>query len=97
MSKKKKAASITYFKENLDVPVISSFGEGLTAEKIIRCARENGVTIIKQEDFFAFEELFTLGGQIPGEMYELVASLLAGLLKTNKEYSIKMDECHETK
>lgn len=84
--KDKKAAVIKYFNEQLDVPVISALGAGDFAEKIIKKALENNIKIVENNDFFKFEQLLTVGNEIPGDVYSIVANILSCILKTNGEY-----------
>jgi flagellar biosynthesis protein len=86
--KEKKAALIKYLKENLDTPVISALGNGKFADELIKKAIENGVKIVKNEDFFKFESLFKSGREIPHEVYKIVADIILAILETNK----KMEE-----
>ncbi|HOJ63798.1 MAG TPA: EscU/YscU/HrcU family type III secretion system export apparatus switch protein [Spirochaetota bacterium] len=80
---KKKAVAIKYLKENLDVPVIVAKGEGDFAKKIIDEAIKNGIEVVKNSDIFKYEDLFIVGKEIPEEIYEIVASILAYVIKTN--------------
>ena len=81
--KKKKAVSINYLKDDVDVPIISSFGEGDFAQKIIEVAKENGIKIVENKEFFYFEELFKVGEEIPQDVYQIVIDILVIILKTN--------------
>ncbi|MBN2544663.1 MAG: EscU/YscU/HrcU family type III secretion system export apparatus switch protein [Spirochaetes bacterium] len=84
MINKKKAASIKYLKEKLDVPVISAYGVDEFAEKIINEAVKNGIEIVKNEEFFKHEKLFDIDAEIPEEVYKIVADIIACIIKTNK-------------
>ena len=80
----KKAASIKYLKEQLEVPVITSLGYDKFAAEIIAEAQKNGIEIVENEDFFAFEKLFKVGDEIPPEVYKIVVDILVYILNTNK-------------
>ncbi|OHD11526.1 MAG: hypothetical protein A2086_08650 [Spirochaetes bacterium GWD1_27_9] len=82
--KKKKAASINYLKDDVDVPIISSLGEGDFAKEIIEVAKQNGIKIIENEEFFYFEKLFKVGEEIPQDVYQIVIDILVTILKTNE-------------
>jgi len=82
---KKKAAALKYSKENLEVPVIAAYGSGDIAEKILKVARYNNIEIVENDEFFDFEELFEIGGEIPPEIYKIVVDILTYIIKTNKE------------
>ena len=79
----KKAVAIKYLKENLYIPKISAIGNKEFAQQIIMKAKENGIKIVENEEFFEFEKLFRVGREIPAEIYEIVAEILAYILKTN--------------
>ena len=81
---KKKAAAIKYFKDNLNTPVITALGNDDFAEKIIEEARQNGINIIENSDFFKFENLFKIDREIPVEVYKIVANILVNIFKTNE-------------
>lgn len=81
---KKKAAAIKYFKDNLNTPVIAALGNDDFAEKIIEEARQNGIDIIENSDFFKFENLFKIDREIPVEVYKIVANILVNIFKTNE-------------
>jgi flagellar biosynthesis protein len=82
---RKKAASIKYLKENIDIPIISALGYDKFAEQIIDEAKKNGIKIIENKDFFLFDKLFMPGEEIPEEVYKIVVDILVMILKTNKK------------
>jgi len=81
---KKKAAAVKYLKEKLDVPVIAAYGTDEFAAKIIKEAMKNGIEIVCNEDFFKYEKLFSINAEIPGDVYKIVADIIACIIKTNK-------------
>jgi flagellar biosynthesis protein len=81
---RKKAASIKYLKENLEIPVITAFGHDKLALQIIEEAKKNGINIVENKDFFNYEKLFKTGEEIPTEVYKIVVDILVFILKTNK-------------
>ncbi|HNZ26602.1 MAG TPA: EscU/YscU/HrcU family type III secretion system export apparatus switch protein [Spirochaetota bacterium] len=82
---RKKAAAITYLKENLDIPIISALGSDELADKIIEKAKENGIKIFENKEFFQYEKLFDIGNEIPPEIYKIVAEILVFIIKSNDE------------
>lgn len=84
---KKKAVALKYDKESGGPPVITASGYGKVAEKIIKIAQENKIPL--QEDSTLVEALSRLdiGQEIPSELYEAVAVVLAYVLKTDEELS----------
>lgn len=83
MKKPIKATALKYSKENLDVPVIAAIGSGELAEKIIEKAKENGIKIVENSEFYDFENIFKLGEEIPPEVYGIVVEILKYILYTN--------------
>lgn len=81
--KKKKAIAIKYLKENLDVPIISALGEGEFAKKIIDIAIKNGIKVVENKELFKYENLFSVGSSIPEDIYNIVASILSYIIKSN--------------
>lgn len=81
--KNKKAAAIKYLKEKLKTPVIAALGNDSFAEKIIEEAKKNSIEIIENKDFFEFEDIFRIGKEIPFEVYEIVANIIAQIINTN--------------
>lgn len=84
----KKAIAIEYTSNDSNVPLVTAKGHGKLAEAIINRALENGIEIIENKEFFAFENDMIKGAQIPEEVYDIVIKILTVLLSTNK---IKMD------
>ena len=76
MSKLQKAVSLRY-PENADAPYISSQGKGLTAQRIIRLAEENGVPVIVDEALVNVLSIQSVGELIPEAVYEAVAKVFA--------------------
>ena len=85
--KTKKAAAIKYLKENLDTPVIAALGNDKIAEKIIEEAKKSNIEIIENKVFFEFENMFSIGQEIPIEVYQIVANIIAQIINTNKGIS----------
>jgi flagellar biosynthesis protein len=76
--KKHKAVALHYDQDNKrEAPRVKAKGTGLVAEQIIQLAKENQIPI--QEDPALVEILshLDLDQQIPAELYEVVAEILA--------------------
>lgn len=78
--KLKKAVGITY-EDDLRAPIVSSKGQGFVAEKIIEKAQETGVTTYFDEDLLESLMAISIGDEIPVELYEIVAKVLAFIEK----------------
>lgn len=83
MKEKKKSIAIKYLKENLDVPVVVAKGEGEFARKIIEEAINNGIKVVENKEIFEYYDIFIVGKEIPEDVYSIVASILAYVIKTN--------------
>lgn len=87
--KRKKAVALHY---NLDgtekAPRVKAKGAGFVAEEIIQRAKENGIPI--QEDPALVEILanLDLDQQIPTELFEVVAEILAMVYQLEKRTSV---------
>ncbi|HPO50344.1 MAG TPA: EscU/YscU/HrcU family type III secretion system export apparatus switch protein [Spirochaetota bacterium] len=81
---KKKAASVTYLKGDMEIPTISSLGEGEVAQRIIEKAKENGIKIVENPSFFEFQKALKVGKPIPKEVYDIVVEILISIIKTNE-------------
>ncbi len=81
MDEIKKAIALKYDKEKDNAPKVVGKGKGITAEKIIQVAEENGIYI--KEDPELLEILSTLDfyEEIPEELYKAVAEILVFVYK----------------
>ncbi|MCL2295301.1 MAG: EscU/YscU/HrcU family type III secretion system export apparatus switch protein [Spirochaetes bacterium] len=76
----KKAVALQY-NESLIAPVITAKGSGSSAEKIVEIAAKNGIVIVKNEALSDSLCTFNAGDFITEEYYEIVAEILAFVLK----------------
>ena len=76
----KKAVALRYNK-GIPAPVITAKGTGYSAEKILEIAVKNGVTVVRNDDLSASLYTFNVGDFITEEYYEIVAEILAFILK----------------
>lgn len=84
MAERKKAVAIQY-NEEVTVPKVVAVGQGLVAEKIIEAAKAYDVPIVEDKEVVAKLVRLPLGEEIPPEMYEAVAKILAFLYKMDYE------------
>jgi flagellar biosynthesis protein len=80
----KKAVALHYDAERDTAPRIVASGRGAMAEKILEVAEESGVPL--QEDRALVETLlaFEVGKEIPPELYQVVAEVLAFVQRLDK-------------
>ena len=86
MEKRKKpkiAVALRYEREQDQAPVVTASGQGLMAERIIALAKENKIHI--EENVVLAEALRNIspGSEIPVELYEAVAVLLAYIMESD--------------
>ncbi|KAJ49338.1 flagellar biosynthesis protein [Clostridium tetanomorphum] len=74
--KNKKAAALSYEK-GYDAPVVTAAGMGYVADKIVEKAQDNNVPIVYDEELAALLTNVDLGDEIPYELYDAVAKVIA--------------------
>ncbi len=80
----KKAVAIKYDKEKGDAPLVVASGKGQIAEQIIKAAREAGLEITQDADLTELLSKIPVGTEIPTELYQAVAEVLAFVYRLNK-------------
>ena len=84
---RKKAVALTY-DQNLDnAPKIVARGRGHLAEKIMAIARQHHIPLQQDSDLATLLELLEPGTEIPPELYQAVAEILAFVYGLNQEYT----------
>ena len=81
-----KAVAIIYDEKNSDAPKVAASGKGVVAEKIIATAREAGIHIKEDPDLVELLAKVPLGDEIPVELYQTVAEVLAFVYRVNEKY-----------
>jgi flagellar biosynthesis protein len=74
---KKKAVALQYDSTHHDAPSIKAKGTGQVAEKIMKMAEENSIPIQKDPALVEILSKLEIDQQIPPELYEVVAEILA--------------------
>ena len=87
---KKRAAAISYDPGEHDVPVLSAFGEGYVAEKIIAVAKESGVPVLPDPSLSSMLSKMSVGDEIPEELYEAVAKVLIFVSEVDRSYGERL-------
>ncbi len=80
--KRKSAVALKYNKDN-SAPIVVAKGRGHIAEKIIETAKENKVEIYEDEDVADSLMKLEMGMEIPQELYEAVAEIIAYIYNLN--------------
>lgn len=87
MSNSKKAVALRYKQGTDQAPKVVAKGIDSIARRIIEIAEEENIPIVKSEK--AVEEFYglDLDEEIPAELYELAAEIIAFVYKLDKEFS----------
>ena len=89
-NKKIQAAAISYDPAENDVPILSAFGEGHLAQKIINVAKESGVPVMPEPGLTGLLSRLSVGDEIAPEMYDAVAKVLAFVSEMDRTYGEKV-------
>lgn len=85
MKKKPIANALRYNSENDTAPKVIAQGVGFTAEKIKEIANENDIPVYKDEKLSKQLYNLSIGEEIPPELYNVVAEVLAFIARLDKE------------
>ena len=83
--KREKAVAVKYDNQKMRAPTVVAKGEGFIARKIIERAVEADVPIVEDAALVSALISLELGEEIPAELYEVVARVLAWVYKLDKE------------
>lgn len=83
MNQRKKAVALKY-EFNSDAPIVTASGMGHIADKIIERATENDVPIAYNKELTDLLCNVDVGDEIPTELYEAVAHVIAFLTDLDK-------------
>ncbi|MDX9897149.1 MAG: EscU/YscU/HrcU family type III secretion system export apparatus switch protein [Desulfofustis sp.] len=84
------AVALLYDKKQADAPRVIATGKGLVAQKIIETAREAGVHIHEDPDLVELLAKIPLGQEIPVELYQTIAEVLAFVYRINENFKQKV-------
>lgn len=87
-----KATAILYDTERSDVPRIVASGKGVVAQKIIETAREAGIHIQEDPDLVELLAAIPVGEEIPVELYQTIAEVLAFVYEINNQFKDKVNQ-----
>lgn len=85
MNQRKKAAALKYEINSSDAPIVTAAGMGHIADKIIEKATENKVPIVYNKELTDLLCNVDIGDEIPTELYEAVAHVIAFLTDLDKK------------
>jgi len=87
-----KAVALIYDGKEALAPRVVASGKGLVAEKIIATAREAGVFIKEDPNLVEILAKIPLGNEIPLELYQTVADVLAFVYQVNNKFKEKLGQ-----
>lgn len=79
-----KAVAVEYDQKNSSAPVVTAKGEGFVARRIVEIAQAADVPVVEDAALVSALLSLELGQEIPVELYEAVARILAWLYKLEK-------------
>jgi flagellar biosynthesis protein len=83
----KKATALSYVPEEMSAPKVVAKGKGVIAEKIIEKAKEANIPVYEDQRLADTLSYISLGSEIPPELYEVVAEVLAFISSIDQSYS----------
>ncbi|WP_136807845.1 EscU/YscU/HrcU family type III secretion system export apparatus switch protein [Desulfosediminicola flagellatus] len=85
-----KAVAIIYDDAESSAPKVLASGQGLIAEKIIEKAEEAGIHIYEDPNLIELLAKVPVGDEIPVELYQTVAEVLAFVYQVNEKFKNKV-------
>jgi flagellar biosynthesis protein len=86
----RRAAALSYDPERDGAPILSAFGEGFVAERIVESAKKSGVPVVSDSPLAEVLARLSVGDEIPAELYEVVAKLLLFVSEIDRGYGDKL-------
>lgn len=86
----KKAIAIVYNENDSTAPKVIAGGKGHIAERIIATAREAGIHIQEDANLVELLAQVEIGTEIPTELYQTVAEVLAFVYQMNERFKEKI-------
>ena len=89
--KQNKAVAISYDGTESQTPKVVASGKGRIAEKIIETARQAGIYIQEDPNLVELLSKVPVGDEIPVELYQTVAEVLAFVYQINEKFKKKLE------
>lgn len=83
----KLAVALKYENDEQEAPVVIASGRGEIAEKILATARQGKVPVYQDESLAQVLASLEMGTEIPPELYQAVAQVIAFVWKIDNKYS----------
>lgn len=84
-----KAVALLYDQQRGGAPQVLASGKGEMAARIIETGRGAGVQILEDPDLMEILTQVPVGAEIPAELYQAVAEVLAFVYRVNGRYAAK--------
>ena len=88
----KQVAALRYSPDKNSAPEIIGLGKGEIAEKILETAKENNIPVYKNNELAETLNSFSIGDEIPPELYEVVAEILVFIGSIDNGYGKENDD-----
>lgn len=85
-----RAVALLYDEKESESPKVVASGKGTVAEKIIETAREAGIHIQEDPNLVELLSKVPVGDEIPVELYQTVAEVLAFVYQVNEKFKQKV-------
>ena len=82
--KRDRAVALPYGRGGVGAPAVGARGEGLVARKIVERALEAEVPVVEDAALVSALLSLELGEEIPAELYEVVARVLAWVYRLDR-------------
>ena len=69
-------AALKYDMGRDNAPLIVGLGEGYVAQKMLETAEENKIPVVEDDSLISVLNRFSVGDEIPEELYQVVAQIL---------------------
>lgn len=80
------AVALKYVEDEQDAPVVVATGRGEVAQKIIDIAEKEDVPVYQDASLAQILSTLEVGTEIPPELYEAVAQVIAFVWQLDKKY-----------
>jgi flagellar biosynthesis protein len=89
MDEEDKAIALGY--SGNDVPKILAIARGSLVKKLLEIAEKNNITIYRDSDLAAVLSTLEIGSEIPEELFQAVAAVLAYCYRVNVKFREKFE------
>ncbi|MEA2109964.1 MAG: EscU/YscU/HrcU family type III secretion system export apparatus switch protein [Pseudomonadota bacterium] len=84
--KKLMAAALRYEQGKQKAPAVVAKGSGVVAEKIIEMAKRHGIPLQENSELVQVLMKLEINQEIPAELYQVVADILAMIYRASQQY-----------